>query len=68
MPEGTPKLRLVGRGGGGGGGIKVIVFFRVPNSLEGCDGWGEGGEYYISKPRWYSGKIYAPGSHVAHLG
>ncbi len=25
-----------------------------------CDRWG--GEYYISKPRWSSGKIYAPGS------
>jgi len=55
-PEGTAKLRL------------VIVFFKVPNSLEGCDGWGEGGEYYISKPRWYSGKIYTSGSRVDHLG
>jgi len=34
-PEGTAKLRL------------VIVFFKVPNSLEGCDGWSEGGEYYV---------------------
>ncbi len=49
----------------GGGGI---VFFTVPSSLEGCNGWGEGGEYYLSKPRWYSGKIYAPGSRLAHLG
>ncbi len=53
--------------GGGGGGI---VFFTVPmpSSLEGCDGWGESGEYYLSKPRWYSGKIYTPGSRLAHLG
>jgi hypothetical protein len=29
-----------GQVGGGGGGS--IVFFRVPNSLQGCDGWGEG--------------------------
>jgi hypothetical protein len=26
----------MGRSGGS------IVFFRVPNSLQGCDGWGEG--------------------------
>jgi hypothetical protein len=25
----------------------LYVFFRVPNSLEGRDGWGEGGEYYM---------------------
>ena len=51
----------------GGGGI---VFFRVPNSLQGCDAMDEarGGEYYISKPLLYSGKIYAPGSRGAHLG
>ena len=31
-----------------GGGRWFIVFFRVPNSLEECDGWGEGeGKYYI---------------------
>ncbi len=41
--EGTAKLGWVGRGGRRG----VIVFFRVPNSLEGCDVWGEGGEYFI---------------------
>ncbi len=41
--------------GGRGGGH---YFSRVPNSLEGCDGWGE---YYISKPRRSSGKIWAPG-------
>ncbi len=57
------EAAIGGRGGGGGG---VIVFFRVPSSLEGCDGWGEGGEHYISKPWWYSGKIYALGSRVAH--
>jgi hypothetical protein len=28
----------MGKSGGGGGGI---VFFRVPISLQGCDGWGE---------------------------
>ncbi len=42
-PEKTEKLRWAGRGGGGD-----IVFFSVPNSLEGCDGWGEGlGILYI---------------------
>ncbi len=40
-------------GGSGGGGD--IVFFRVPNILEGCDGWGEG--QGILYPLWYSGKI-----------
>jgi hypothetical protein len=66
-PEGRAQLRLVGRVGGGGEGGSFL-FFRVPNSLEECDGWGEGGEYYISKTRWYGGKIYAPGSRIAHLG
>ncbi len=41
------QRRCDGWVGGGGGGD--IVFLRVPNSLEGCDGWGKG--------RWYSGKI-----------
>jgi hypothetical protein len=36
--EGTAKLRWVGEGGGEGGGKGFIVFFRVPNSKEGCDG------------------------------
>jgi hypothetical protein len=40
-PEKTEKLRWVGRGGGGGMGWD-IVFFSVPNSFEGFDGWGEG--------------------------
>jgi hypothetical protein len=35
-PEKTEKLRWAGRGGGG------AFFFSVPNSLKGCDGWGEG--------------------------
>jgi hypothetical protein len=43
-----------------------IVFVRVPNILEGCDGWGEGRG--ILYPLGYSGKIYAPASRVAHLG
>ena len=40
-PEGREKLRWAGRGG--------IVFFRVPNSLQGCDAMDEarGGEYYM---------------------
>ena len=38
-PEKTEKLRWAGRVGGGGGNI---VFFSVPNSFEGFDGWGEG--------------------------
>ncbi len=61
------KLRLVGRGGGGKGGH---VFIRVPNSLEGCDGWGEGGEYYIyqSLGGTVERYMYAPGRRVAHLG
>jgi hypothetical protein len=44
-PEGSVKLRWAVREGGGGGDF----IFRVPNILEGCDGWGEGGEYYISR-------------------
>ncbi len=47
-------------GGGGGHGGHFFLGCRI-RSLEGCDGWGEarGGEYYISKPRWSSGKINA---------
>ncbi len=64
--KGTAKLRWVGRGGGGGG---VIVLFRVPYSLEGCDVWGEGGLYYIIYQslggKW---KDDAPGCRVPHLG
>jgi hypothetical protein len=26
-----------------------------------------GGEYYVSKPRWSSGQIYAPGSQISAL-
>ena len=34
--------------GVGGMGAGDIIFVRVPNSLEGCDGWGEGkGILYI---------------------
>jgi hypothetical protein len=29
-------------GAGVEAGVGDIIFFRVPNSLEGCDGWGEG--------------------------
>ncbi len=36
-----------------------IVFIRVPNSLQGCDGWGEGRGILLSKLLWSSGKIYA---------
>jgi hypothetical protein len=36
-PERRAKLRWAGGVGGEGG----IVFFRVPNSLQGCNGWGE---------------------------
>jgi hypothetical protein len=42
-PEGTAKLRLVGRGGGGEG-RKVIVCFRVPNSFLGFSVAQEGAE------------------------
>ncbi len=63
-PEGRAKLRWASGGGGG------IIFFRVPNSLQWCDGWGErrGILYSISKPLLYNEKIYAPVSRVAHLG
>ncbi len=36
-------------------------FFRVPNSLEGCDRLGEERGILYIKPWWSSGKIYAPG-------
>ena len=39
----------------------------MPNSLQGCDGWGEGGEYYLSKLLWSSGKIYDSGSPSSGL-
>jgi hypothetical protein len=42
-----------------------IIFFRVPNSLEGCNGWGE--EYYTWKPCCSSEKIYATGSPSSGL-
>ena len=43
--------------------------FRVPNSLQGCDGWGKGRGilYTVSKPLWSSGKIYASGSPSSGL-
>jgi hypothetical protein len=50
--------RRVERGG--------YCIFRVPNILEGCNGWGEGRGILYSL--WYSGKIYTPGSRVDHLG
>jgi hypothetical protein len=39
------KLQWAERGRGAG--KRDIVFFRVPNSLEGCDGWDGGGAYYF---------------------
>ncbi len=36
--------------------------FRVPNSLQGCDGWGEGRGILYIKSLWSPGKIYASGS------
>ncbi len=42
-PEKNTEAAMGGSGGGGD-----IVFFSVPNSLEGCDGWGKGrGILYI---------------------
>jgi hypothetical protein len=39
------KLRWVEQGWGAGD----TIFFKVPNSLEGCDGWGEGrGTLYLT--------------------
>jgi hypothetical protein len=34
--------------GGGGAGAGEIIFLRVPNSLEECDGWGGEGKYYLT--------------------
>jgi hypothetical protein len=40
------------------GGAGDLIFFWVP---KGAMGSARGGEYYISKPPWSCGKIYAPG-------
>ncbi len=40
-----------------------IIFFRVPNSLQGCDGWGEGwGILYIktSLVQWKDIRLWQP--------
>ncbi len=56
-PEETANLRWVGRGGGGGVMGRDMGFFRVPNSLEGCDGWGEGRGLFYIKASVVSGKV-----------
>jgi hypothetical protein len=46
-------------------GVGDIIFFRVPNSLEGCDGWGEGrGILYIkaSVVQWKDIRPWQPPS------
>ncbi len=62
-PEGRAKLRWADRGVGWGGG-GGIVFFRVPNSLQWWNGLGN----IIYQSLGCTVEIYAPGSHVAHLG
>jgi hypothetical protein len=50
----------------GGRGALYFLVCRIP--YKGAMDEARGGEYYISKPLLYSGKIYAFGSRVAHLG
>jgi hypothetical protein len=40
-----------------------IIFFRVPNSLQGCDGWGEGWEILYIKAslvQWKDIRLWQP--------
>ena len=41
----------------------VFFFFAYKGAMDGA----RGGEYYKSKPRWSSGKIYTPGSPSSGL-
>jgi hypothetical protein len=53
----------MGRSGRGGGGRGALYFLAYNGGMD----WAIGGEYYVSKPRLYSGNI-RPGSRVAYLG
>ncbi len=44
-----------------------IIFLGCRTVYKGEMDWARGGEYYISKPLWSSGKIYASGSPSSGL-
>ncbi len=44
-------------GGSGGGGGGTLYFLVCQIALKGLMGGARDGEYYLSKPHWYSGKI-----------
>ncbi len=44
-----------------GAGVGDIIFFRVPESLEGCDGWDEGwGILYLTLVKWKDIRPWQP--------
>ena len=63
----SPERRAKLRWSGGGGGALYLLGCRI--AYKGAMGGARGGEYYISKPRLYSGNIrpWLPRT-VAHLG
>jgi hypothetical protein len=60
------KRSCNGRSVAGGGGEGGNYIFRVPNSLEGCDGWDRGGDYCFDHGD-PDGKIYAPGGPTSGM-
>jgi hypothetical protein len=59
-PDGTSEAEWAERGWG----AWDIIFLRVPNSLEGCDGWGEGRGilYLTSVVQWKDIRPWGPSS------